>query len=442
MEKKWLRRSWFVLPVLVALIILVVAPRLKSPPERVEVKERAVKARVIEVPRLPIIPRAVGYGTTKAARTWEAVAEVAGQVAWISEELKGGKLIDQGTELLRIDDASYQLALTQAETQLKALEVKDRTTRASLVLEERSQSLLRNDIERKRKLKEQGTLSASIFEEAERSLLKDEVLVQNLKNALALNAAERGVLQAQKANAELDLERTRFVAPFDVRITDRKVNQAQYANKGQLLFSADGLEAVEIEARFPIGKLRPLMAGKKPDEREEETPAVDRAPGALKLDARVRLRTATHTVEWDARVDRVSGLIDPQTQTLGVVVVVDKPYEQARPGQRPPLVRNTFVEVELRKKPKGQQVVVPTSALHDGKVYVLDEDNRLEIRPVKTVFIQGGAAAIGKGLEAGETLVVSDLVPASAGMLLAPMVDEKAMKRLKMEAAGQKERKQ
>ena len=72
----------------------------------------------------------------------------------------------------------------------------------------------------------------------------------------------------------------------------------------------------------------------------------------------------------------------------------------------------------------------------------MDEDNRLEIRPVKTVFVQGGTAAIGKGLEAGETLVVSDLVPASAGMLVAPMVDEKAMKRLKMEATGQKGRKQ
>jgi multidrug efflux pump subunit AcrA (membrane-fusion protein) len=141
-------------------------------------------------------------------------------------------------------------------------------------------------------------------------------------------------------------------------------------------------------------------------------------------------------------VDRVAGLIDPQTQTLGVVVVVDKPYEKARPGQRPPLVRNTFVEVELRKRPKGKAVVVPTSALHDGKVHVLDRDSRLEIRPFKTLFVQGGAAAIGKGLEAGEILVVSDLVPAAAGMLLDPINDEKAMKRLKMEATGQKASKQ
>ena len=437
MKKQWLRRSWLLLPVIVALTVLVVASRMKSPPEKVEVKERAVKVRVIEAPRLPIVPRSVGYGTTKAARTWEAVAEVAGQVAWISADLKGGRLIDQGTELLRIDDASYPLTLTLAETQSTARKVKDKTTRVSLALEERSQSILRNDLERKRQLKQKGTLSAAAFEEAQRNVLKGEVLLQNLKNMLALNAAEQEVLNTQKANAELDLQRTRFVAPFDVRITDRKVNQAQYANKGQLLFSADGLDAVEIEARFPIGKLRPLIAGRKPAG-EEDNSAMARVPGALTLDARVRLRTATHSVEWDARVDRVAGVIDPQTQTLGVVVVVDKPYEQARPGHRPPLVRNTFVEVELRRQSKGKPVVVPTSALHDGKLYVLGQDNRLEIRPVRTLFIQGGATAIAKGLAAGERLVVSDLIPATSGMLLAPMVDKKAMKRLKKEAVGQK----
>ena len=68
----------------------------------------------------------------------------------------------------------------------------------------------------------------------------------------------------------------------------------------------------------------------------------------------------------------------------------------------------------------------------------LDRDNRLEIRAVKIRFVQGGAVAIAEGLGAGETLAVSDLVPAAAGMLLEPVTDEKAMKRLKMEATGQK----
>ena len=141
-------------------------------------------------------------------------------------------------------------------------------------------------------------------------------------------------------------------------------------------------------------------------------------------------------------MDRVAGVVDPQTQTMGVVVVVDKPYEQARPGQRPALVRNTFVEVELKKKNKRKPVVIPTSAIHDGKVYVMDKERRLEIRRVKTAFIQGGSTAIAMGLEEGETLVVSDLIPAVQGMLLDPIEDKKVAKRLKMEATGRKGKKQ
>ncbi|MES9886700.1 MAG: HlyD family efflux transporter periplasmic adaptor subunit, partial [Candidatus Sedimenticola sp. 6PFRAG1] len=333
MEKKWIRRSLFILPIVIALAVLVIAPKLKRPPEKAEVKERAAKVRAIKVPNIAVLPRAVGYGTTMPARSWEAVAEVAGQVSWLSDELKSGKIVQAGSELLQINDASYQLALTQAETQLQALAVKERTTRSSLALEEKSQALLEKDIARKLKLRKQGAISSSVFEEAERSKLKGESTVQGLKNTLALNAAEREVLKTQVANARLDLERTRLVAPFDARITEVKVGQAQYANRGQLLFSADATDSVEIEARFPIGKLRPLIAGKKSAE-GEDVAAVERTPGALKLDAVVRLKTATHTVEWEARVDRVSGVVDPQTQTLGVVVVVDEPYAKARPGQR------------------------------------------------------------------------------------------------------------
>jgi len=440
MHTRWKRRFWIVPPVLIAVFILVMAPQMKRPPQKVEVSERAVKAMVIKASRLPVIPKAIGYGMTKAARSWEAVAEVSGQVTWVSDELKSGNMISQGTELLHIDNSSYQLALTQAITQLNSLKVKDHATDASLKLEKRSHSLLKKNIERKRKLLKKGIISSSEFEEAERGFWESELSVQNLKNSLAINNAERELLKIQKERAELDLQRTRLIAPFDVRVTSLKINQKQYANKGQLLFSADDIAKVEIEARFPIGKLRPLIEGKSQEQDDdEETDALERVPGAKKLDALVRLRTATHAVEWAARVDRVAGVIDLETQTIGVVVVVDNPYEQARPGKRPPLVRNTFVEVELRKKTQGRLIVIPTSALQNGKkVYVVDQEQRLELRSVKTMLIQDGVAVIAKGIEEGEKIVVSKLVPAIEGMLLDPVEDKKVMKRLKIEAAGNK----
>lgn len=156
----------------------------------------------------------------------------------------------------------------------------------------------------------------------------------------------------------------------------------------------------------------------------------------MKLDAIVRLKTGTHDIEWQARVDRVAGTIDPQTQTLGIVVAVDDPYLKSSPGKRPPLIRNTFVEVELKSKVHPEQIAIPTAALHEGKVYVLNEENRLEIRPVKIKYSLGEVTVIAKGLKPGERILVSDLIPAIDGMLIDAKEDKKTKKRLIMLATG------
>jgi hypothetical protein len=279
-----------------------------------------------------------------------------------------------------------------------------------------------------------GAISKSAVEVAERQMLNGETQVQNLKNALELNRVERQVLLAQKASAEHDLERTHVIAPFDVRLTDVKIGLAQYANKGQLLFTADGLDVAEIEAQFPVGALRPLIRASAQDDKSAA------GVGVMGLSAMVRLRTATHIVEWPARIARVSGVIDPQTQSLGVVVAIDHPADLAQPGTRPPLYRNTFVEVELKSGPMKNRIVVPLSSLHRGRIYVVNEDSRLEVRKAEIDFAQGGYAVLKKGVKPGERIVTSDLASAIDGMLLDPQDDKKTKKRMVIEATGKEPR--
>jgi hypothetical protein len=79
-----------------------------------------------------------------------------------------------------------------------------------------------------------------------------------------------------------------------------------------------------------------------------------------------------------------------------------------------------FVEVELRGRPYPDRIVVPRASIRAGRVYVAGVENRLVIRPVAVEFVQGEEAILASGLDAGERLVVSDLIPAIEGMLLAP----------------------
>ena len=163
------------------------------PPTKITV-EHAVKAMTINAPKIFLTPKSIGYGMTEASRTWEAVAEVDGQINWVSDKFKSGHLIAKGTDLLHIDKTKYQLSLAQVDAETEALEIKDLAIRTSLKLEERSYISLKKDIERKRKLLKQNTISSSDFETAERSLWKSESLVQNLKNTLAYNNSERKLL--------------------------------------------------------------------------------------------------------------------------------------------------------------------------------------------------------------------------------------------------------
>ena len=69
-----------------------------------------------------------------------------------------------------------------------------------------------------------------------------------------------------------------------------------------------------------------------------------------------------------------------------------------------------------------QQIVIPRSAIRNGRVYVMDENNRLQIRKVSKLFDQRDQSVIKQGLQAGEQLVLSDLIPAVEGMLLKPVL--------------------
>ena len=142
------------------------------------------------------------------------------------------------------------------------------------------------------------------------------------------------------------------------------------------------------------------------------------------------MRLPEFGTEWPARLSRFSPTIDPDTRTVGGIVEVDEPYSQVRPGIRPPLVKEMFVEVLLWGRPRRNAIVVPRTALHEGRLYLVNGDGRLEIRPVEIGLIQPELVSIREGLKTGEQVVISDLAPAIQGMRLESHVDDEALARL------------
>ncbi len=432
--RRWGRRALVIPPIVIGFLLIVILGGSRQPPSLANTEEPARLARVIEVPLVNLVPTATGYGPVQPAEVWSAIAQVSGRVVWRHPRLRNGEIHVAGTELLRIDPTDYELALASAQARLAELAVQEQNAEASLRIEERNLALADREFTRLTRLVKQGTTSQSNADNAERSLLNARMSVQNLKNTLALIPTQRKVLDAEVAQAQRNLENTLFTAPFDLRISNLTAEEFQFAGQGQRLFDGDGVSRVEIVAQFAMPQLRQLFAG-APDEDMDVRQLSERVAEFAGFYPVVRLDVGDHYVEWPGEFLRISDTVDPQTRTIGVVVAVDKPFEKARPGVRPPLSKGMFVQVLLKGRVQEGRTVVPRTAIRDGRVMGVGEGDRLHFRAVQVLFNQHGISVVGTGLQAGDRIVVSDLVPAVEGMLLKPQADPEALAELRA-AAG------
>jgi RND family efflux transporter MFP subunit len=427
---------WLVIPpVLLGVLVVIWMAASRQPPVQAEKSEPSRTVRVIEAPLVELVPKAEGYGPVQPARIWTAVSQVAGRVTCIHTKLRDGEILPEGTELVRIDPKDYEIALAQASAELAELAVQEENARASLKIEQRNEELAQKELERIRKLLRQGTSSQSAADEKERAMLAYRAAVQNLQNTLALVPAQRSLLEAKVALAERNLEHTVISAPFDMRVANLNVEADQYVSVGQSLFEGDAVDRVEIEAQVAMSSLRRLFIG-RPDFKIDVQRLSEEISRIIDMDPLVQLDLGNHIAQWQAEFVRFSDTVDAETRTMGVVVAVDRPFDKVRPGYRPPLSKGMFVKVVLSGNFRSQRLIVPRSAVRSGVVYVADENNRLRRRPVQTLFSQGDISVIDQGLEAGERVVVSDLVPAVEGMLLQVELDEALNQSLKASGAG------
>lgn len=447
-----LRRSLLVLvPAALGAAVAIGLVATRQGPEKGATGAQATAVRVIAAPRVAYVPRATGFGQARPARTWRAVSEVSGEVVERHPALQTGAILPSGARLFRIDPSDYELAIAESQAAIAAqeariaeLDERQATTRSSLKIERQRLAVSRRELERQRTLLERGTVPPATVDRQELEFLQRRQAVQELENTLARLPTERNRLEAELARertrlrrAERDLSRTRIDAPFDLRVASADIETGQVVQAGTVLMQGDGIAATEVEAQVPVAQFRSLLdpAGSPQD---GSTPLLRGHLPTKGLSAQVRLRTGGEPVQWQARVDRISEEIDAQTRTVGAVVVVDRPYERARPPEQPPLVKGMYVEVRLCGAARPPAVIVPRAAVHHGdRVYVAGPDKTLEARTVEIADRHGDFAVIRSGLEAGEQVVLTDLMPAISGMKLAPRVAEGARQRLLAEAGGE-----
>ena len=434
-------------PVIAGIAIIYWATVNRLQPELRDIAERAVPVTYIVAERQGFVPRVTGFGIAEPGRSWNAVAQVQGRIVALHPEFVRGGMIRAGQEIARIDPEAYELAVAQAEAnvrsgaaQLAELDAETEATQALLDIEREALDLAERELGRQRQLAESGQLAASAYEAQQRAVLAQRSAVQSLENQLNVMPARRDALeqalavsQASLDRARLDLDRSSILAPFDGRVAAADVDIAEFVSPGSRLGTLDGVATVEIDVQVApqaMAQMLRLIFGGRGD------PLAPSIRSDTVLSARVHLDIDDFAAEWPATVDRITDGVDPQTRSIGVIVTVDDPLGQARTGARPPLIKGMFVSVELAGPRVEGVIVLPRRAIEAGQIMVVDDRGRLAFATVEIAFRQDDLAVVfADTLAEGAQVIISAPSPAIPGMLLAPERDTGTEARLAALAA-------
>lgn len=366
-----------------AFLLVATAPSVQN-----KEPERAITAVRVRDPKPQRVPMWVqSQGTVEPRTESTLVPEVSGRVVWVSPSLVSGGFFEEGEPLLRIERRSYEMAIARAEASVAR-------ARGEVVF-------AAAELERQQGLAAQNVASPAQLSEALRS---DEVARANLTDA-----------EVALQQAKWDLERTTMVAPYRGRVRDEAVDVGQVVSLGVSLATLYATDYAEIRLPVADHQLAYLDLPDHPDVPEERLPAVI-----------LRARFAGKDNLWRGVVVRTEGEIDPKSRMVHVVARVEDPYAINGENQdRAPLAVGLFVKAEIQGPAAEDVIVVPRYAMRDANhILVIDPDDRLRIREVEILRIDGEEVLIRGSLGEGERLCVSPLQIVVEGMKVQTVADD------------------
>lgn len=367
-------------------------------------KERKPKADSVLVEVRPVVfgpgqSLIEAYGTVIPARQVELRSQVSGEVIELGRNLVPGALVGEGELLVGIDQADHSLNLRQAAAELTEAE-------ATLRLEQGNQEVARREY--------------ALF--GEKTGTEDLVLRQP---QLAAAAARLDAARARRERAQLDLERTKVRAPFAAVVEKKEVDLGSRLTVGSPLLSLIAIDRYWIEVLIPAGQLTWITIPGRGKTAASPVRVYDPAWGT--------------GIFRTGRVLRLAGTLEEQGRLARLLVAVDDPLGlKSGSGQSQRLFTGAYVRVEIEGKKLKQVAALKRSLLRDGdQVWLMDQQNKLEIRPVEVAFRDRNQALISAGLKPGERLVVSDLAAPVAGLPLRTLEMDREKKNMKSKGGKQ-----
>ena len=329
----------------------------------------AVAAAIVEVApqRVPVLIEAVGQ--VEGSKQVDVRARVSGIL--LKRLYSEGELVREDRPLFQIDPEPYEVALTQARSQLGQ--------------EQARNEQMRREAQRLKPLAEQRVISRREYDDA--------------ASAVKLSDAALATAGAVVKQAELNLSYTQVVAPVS-GISGRAVRtEGNLITAGQdssLLTTINRIQPVWVRFSVSASDLARLPEGR-----------LARA-GALEIQL---VLPDGSLYPSKGRLNFAATEIDQRLGTQQMRAEFDNPKEALLPGQ--------FVRVRFAGGERDGVFLVPqTAVLQNEKgffVFVVDAEGKAAIRPVKAGDWVGRDWAILEGLKAGDKVIADNLLSLKPG---------------------------
>ncbi|AAZ19423.1 RND membrane fusion protein AcrA [Psychrobacter arcticus 273-4] len=344
-------------------------------------------------------------GRTAAYQT----ADVRPQVSGIIDEVlfREGSNVKKGQPLYRINTDNYatsitsgQAAIAQAEANYQTALANNANAKADLASRQASLSQAQNDLQRLQGLVAIDAISKQQYDQAQTTVRTAQAAVQSANAAISqsqagIESAKAGI-QTAKAGLQastLDLNRTIVRAPISGRTDRSSVTAGTLVSSGQptplvtisrldpiyVDISQSSSELLKLRQQISAGK---AQAGMNSVELVLEDGSTYPVRGELALS--------------EAKVDESTGAV-----TLRAVF----------PNNSNILLPGMYVSARLTQSVITNAALVPQSAVmrstkSETQVYIVDENNKIQVRPVTINGTYQGQWVVTDGLQAGDKVVI------------------------------------
>jgi multidrug efflux system membrane fusion protein len=314
-----------------------------------------VKATRAVAKPMPVLIEAVG--TVEPEHSVQVRAQVSGVLQ--SVQFKEGDTVKAGQLLFQIDPRTFEASFRQAQAQLARDTAQLENAK---VQQERLEPLLKREF-----------ITRQEF----------DVAVTSTKSLEATVAADRALVE----QAKIQVEFSRIHAPIGGRTGSLAIKP------GNLVPTAGGgVPLVTINSTDPI-----LVAFSIPERQLEEIRQQQN-----EKDMRIEIlpdRSAAPAAE--GKLVFIDNTVTPQTGTVLLKTRVENKKEVLWPGQ--------FVSVRIVLRIEPEAVVVPEAAVQPGQdssfVYLIDDESRVQVRPVKISRQIGNDVVIASGISPGDQVI-------------------------------------